>query len=247
MDYTAEAPLAQSGGPVEARPRLLPILAGLLIGFGLPFFPIYGVLYAAAGRLGWSWAVNFGAVNVIEKILLIAALLAVVVFWERLSLSTIGIRPLVKSDIAVGVTGYAILIALNAVVLAIHGWLAPPHHPLPAGVSPLAPKQFSMLKQIPLWLSILVVISNGFAEELSARGFAIERLQALTHSTFAAAASAWIMDLLVHLPFWGPAYVLEIGPAQLVFVLIYVWRRRLAPCIIAHILLDLGPFLIMRM
>ncbi len=234
--------------PVPApRVRLLPILVGLLIGLGLPWLPTERVLLPLIVRFGWKWATDWGAMILFHNALILIALPALVLFWERLPLSSIGIRRPTLSDLGLGLGAYTVLIVLNGIIAAAHGLFTPAamHEFTKHGVSPLAPGQFAQLREIPLSLSLASAVANGFAEEMAARGFAIERLRTLTRSTMAAAVIALLLDLGAHLPFWGYRYALEIAPDQIVFVMLYLWQRRLGPCIVAHILLDVGPFLIM--
>jgi len=238
------APIASNEAP---RVRLLPVLLGLLIGLGLPWFPMARVLAPMLARFHWSWATDWGAMILFHNVLIVIALPVLIILWERLPLSSIGIRRPTLSDLGLGLCAYAFLITLNGIVAAAQGLLEPSaiHAFTKGGVSPLAPAQFAQLRQIPLWLALATAVATGVAEEMAARGFAIERLQKLTHSTLMAAAVALMLDLLGHVPFWGYRYALEIAPDQILLVLLYLWQRRLAPCIVAHILLDIGPFLIM--
>src|SRR5262249_46984530 len=45
-----------------------------------------------------------------------------------------------------------------------------------------------------------------------------------------------------HLPFWGASYVLIIAPSQLLFTLLYLWRRSVVPGVIAHLLCDVPAY-----
>ena len=88
---------------------------------------------------------------------------------------------------------------------------------------------------------MIAAVTNGIVEELIARGFAIEQLKTVTHRTMVAAVVALLADLAIHIPFWGYRYAIAIAPLQLMFVLTYLWRRNLTPCIVAHILNDATP------
>jgi membrane protease YdiL (CAAX protease family) len=76
------------------------------------------------------------------------------------------------------------------------------------------------------------------SEETILRGYAIERLQEITKSTWIGASIAYALDLLVHVPAWGVAGSISRAPALFVFVCLYLWRRNLAACILAHVLAD---------
>lgn len=116
----------------------------------------------------------------------------------------------------------------------------------------LLPHQFAesadirrvLFTRFPLWLMLLISLVNGIFEELLARGFAIERLSEVTHSTFIGATIAFALNLAVHLPYrgWRPTVVLI--PGLGVFLALYLWRRSVIPCAIGHILNDAFPFVV---
>jgi tetratricopeptide (TPR) repeat protein len=56
--------------------------------------------------------------------------------------------------------------------------------------------------------------------------------------------ASWIAAEAGHIPYWGLSYLLFIGPGQLIFVLLYLFRRNLVPGIIAHGLSDSAPALL---
>ena len=55
---------------------------------------------------------------------------------------------------------------------------------------------------------------------------------------------ALALDLAEHIPYWGWRYAIEIAPMQLLFVLMYLWRKDIMACIIGHFLTDALPFMI---
>lgn len=89
-------------------------------------------------------------------------------------------------------------------------------------------------------ITLLAVIRAGVVEELFYRGFAIERLEALT-------GSKWLAGVLPLLAF--SAFHFSQGVAGMVLALLlgavltafYLWKRDLAAAIIAHFLVDFIP------
>jgi membrane protease YdiL (CAAX protease family) len=108
-----------------------------------------------------------------------------------------------------------------------------------SGAAPVQLGEFAGIP-IPLFLSMIVV--TAFAEELATRAYPIERIEALTGRRLPALAGAFALSLGIHLPFWGLRYAVLIAPGELIFALVYLWQRRLAPCFIAHLLYNLLPF-----
>lgn len=92
----------------------------------------------------------------------------------------------------------------------------------------------------PLWATSLVVVRAGILEELFYRGYAIARLTALTGSRTVAATLPLAIFTLGH-------YHAGVGTMLLVFVLgavitaFYLWRRNLVANMIAHVLIDAVP------
>jgi membrane protease YdiL (CAAX protease family) len=92
----------------------------------------------------------------------------------------------------------------------------------------------------PLWATALVVLRAGIVEEVCYRGYAIERIQALT-------GSRWIAALISLIAFASFHY--RQGIAGIIVALIlgailtgfYLWRRNLAANITGHFLIDFVP------
>jgi membrane protease YdiL (CAAX protease family) len=220
--------------PAKARTRLVTI-AALLLAFLLPIAnpPFVNALLI---RLGVSrmaaWMATFTAAEMIA----LGFILWFVARFERRPLASVGLRMPTLSETALG---FALFVALEAfgALVAVVGWSLGYHLSGPT----IAPSQVAMLMQVPLLATLLGMSTNGVVEELAARGFAIERLEALIGSTFFAAAIALIADLALHVPFWGYRYALAIAPMQSMFLLVYLWRRNLTAPIVAHILVDAFP------
>src|ERR1700682_117754 len=168
----------------------------------------------------------------VEKTICIAMLLGIVVFVERRSIRSVGLVPLTRLDVGLGL-GLFVTIVL---VSGGFGFLL--FKTVPGFTSGIASEQFKLLSRVPPAFFLLDVFVNGFLEEIGARGYAIDRLQAATGSLLLASAAALFLDLAMHIPFWGWKYTILILPAQTLFVLMYIWRRNISACIIAHITVD---------
>lgn len=198
--------------------------AGLAIAlFGAPAVVI---LFKLAGFT----RADFGATVVRELIIL--ALVAIL-FWiirkrENLPLSSIGLR---RQRI-----GSALLWSLAVMLLFGVGIAACLVVFSFVGLS----YGSSSGPAVPLGVSLLLYARAGLAEEVFYRGYAIERIEALTGSRAIAAA----IPLLI---FAGGHFSQGIAGILLTFVLgaiataIYVWKRNLLILIVAHFMVDFIP------
>jgi len=160
-------------------------------------------------------------------VMLVAAL-ACHVFGDKAPLSAVGlVRPRLRSvlfGLAVGASVYVGLYAI-AFVLWKNGLF---EAKAPAG----------QILQWPLWLRLFMLITAGVAEEALYRGFAIERLTALTGRRWLAALVALAAFVAAHLPFWGVGAIATPLVGGGFFTLVYLWRRDLLACIVAHLAVD---------
>jgi len=99
-----------------------------------------------------------------------------------------------------------------------------------------------MYASLPKWLDWSGLVANGIAEEVGFRGYAIERIEELTGSTLLGASVPFIVNALVHAPVWGFHGMLAKAPILMLFVVLYLWRRNLPACALAHLLMDIRAF-----
>ncbi|MFL6730030.1 MAG: CPBP family intramembrane glutamic endopeptidase [Sphingomicrobium sp.] len=173
---------------------------------------------------------DFGAMVARELIILalVGILLWIVRAREQLPLSSIGLKPQ-KILPALGWSIAAMLlfgvgIAACLVVFPLIG--------LSYGSSP-GPA-------VPIGVSLLLYARAGIAEEVFYRGYAIERIEALTGNRVAAAA----VPLLI---FAGSHFSQGVAGILITFVIgaiataIYLWKRNLLILIVAHFMVDFIP------
>ena len=235
--------VSRKTGPLEgaSRVRLWLLTAlGLAIGFDLipdiisayfggklhQHLPLRAALPLLIGLLVWL-------ANPALLILLVRRL-------ERRPLRSLGLAKPTLRDFGIGFGAFAI--GRGVTFVFGYGVLKVDPGLVTTSIGPLA-----ALMRLPIWIGLALAVFAGFSEELVARGYAIERFERITGNTLIAAAIALLIDLAVHIPYWGRYYPLLILPAQMIFVLLFLWRRNLQPCIIAHILFDASPFLMLAM
>jgi tetratricopeptide (TPR) repeat protein len=209
-------------------------ILGILLGFGLFTIPISSRLALIFNNFGVPLITAIGLDDAVVKVLIVAALLLMVLYGERRSLASIGIVKPRLSDLGWGIGAFAIGEALIIVTAFL----------VPHNFSAAAETRYAMFARFPLWLMLLVALVNGIFEEIVARGFAVERLSEVTHSSAAGAIIALAINDAVHIPYWGWRVSLVLLPGLAVFVVLYLWRRSVVPCAIGHILNDAAPALL---
>lgn len=155
-------------------------------------------------------------------------LLWIVTKRERLPLSSVGFRA--------GQLGRSLGWGIGLAVVAFAGVLA-----CLAAFSVLGipfGEGGSISRSLPV--TFLTIARAGFSEELFYRGYAIERIEALTRSKWLAALVSLLAFGLFH--FWlgvtGVIVALVLGAIITAF---YLWKRDLVAAIFAHFLVDFVP------
>lgn len=205
--------------------QIAPVVVGLLIAFGG-----VGALVGPLGRyLGPAdrATTNLRAQAVLW--LLFAAILAVVVYWEREPLASLWLRPLHWRSPLLGV---ALAAAHIYVVFPFNMWL------LSKSGLPGFGTGMNRVLALPLWLRIVAVITAGVVEETLFHGYALTRLGTLLGSYWGAAAIVVLAFAFVHYPMWGPGPVQTFVVAGTVSAIVFLLSRDLLAMIVAHVLVD---------
>lgn len=229
--FSRHAPEAHLSRPASNRTLLFFTGSGLLIGFGFVVIPLAAVFRPFFHAIGLPWLTIIGLDSLAVKSVILVALPAIVLYGERRPLSSIGIKRPHMSDIALGIGAFA----LGEVAMYVQATL------LPHSFSASGAGRLALFQRLPLWLMLVEAVLNGITEEMSARGFAVERLSEVTRSTVTGAGIALALNLMAHLPYWGIRRTILLAPGQMVFLALYLWRRSVAPCAIGHILNDAFP------
>jgi membrane protease YdiL (CAAX protease family) len=198
------------------------------VGLAIALFgaPAVAILFKVAGFT----RADFGATVVRELIIL--ALVAVL-FWiirsrEKLPLSSIGLRrqkivPTLLWSLA-AMLMFGVGIAACLVVFPLIG--------LSYGSS--------SGPAVPLGVSLLLYARAGIAEEVFYRGYAIERIEALTGNRAIAAAVPLLIFASGHFS-QGIAGILITLVIGAIATAIYLWKRNLVILILAHFMVDFIP------
>jgi membrane protease YdiL (CAAX protease family) len=214
--------------PSESR-RLAPATSvGLFIALGVPF------LSYAVGRLIFGPAQSEARIvsGLAVHWVTLAGLIAVIVFWERLPLTSIGLRPVRWWTIPAGLLAGVVITFLSGACVSALRLGSDAHYA-------------TYLQSLPFILRLLLVVTAGVFEEVLYRGYAIERLTTMWRSRWAAAVVTLGLFVLAHLPVIGLAYLPPVGIVSVFVTLLYLWRRDLILNMIAHATIDGIALLVM--
>jgi CAAX protease family protein len=206
-------------------------LVGLAMALLLPIPPYREpFLHLLMSAWGLSWISAWEFIGLISKLTVIIALPLLVVCWESRSLRSIGLRALSMRDFLAAIAIFLIYLQVSPRLL----WIV---DKMPTVAAELTLGS-AMYASLPRWLDWSGLLANGIAEEVGFRGYAIERIEELTGSKTLGASVPFVVNVLVHAPVWGLYGMLVKAPILLLIVALYLWRRSLPACVLAHVLID---------
>ena len=194
---------------------------GLFVALVVPF------LGYAVGRLIFGVAQSDARVvsGLVIHWVTLAGLIAVIVFWERLPLASIGLRPVRWWTIPAGLLAGVAITFLSGVLVTAFRFGSDTHYAV-------------YLQSLPFILRLALVVTAGVFEEVLYRGYAIERLTTIWHTKWAAALVTVAFFILAHLPVIGFAYLPPVAVVSVFVTLLYLWKRDLILNMVAHASID---------
>ena len=213
--------------PAQSKNRRIQTLVGLLLALGLPFCHLgaLGKKYSGLGPLWGGEALWW---------VLVAIIFLYVHFVERRPLASIGFHRLGVLDIVLAiVAGVVMVVGIGLIYVFL----------LPALHLSLA-KQMSNMLQAPMWFRAMQVTRAAVAEEITFRGYGIERIEETTGSRLLAAIVTCGLFTAAHLSSWGLGQVIIALFGGVILTVLYLWRRNLWVNMIAHWLTDGAAFLL---
>jgi tetratricopeptide (TPR) repeat protein/membrane protease YdiL (CAAX protease family) len=210
---------------------------GLAVGFSVLLKPLSQLLNSLLQWAGISQYGCWSLINVAYQLIATVVILGIVVALERKPLLSVGLRRPTLSDVGLGLALFVAVWIAGGVFRLLLLVL------FPNSMLNVANCQLNSFMRVPAGLGVIVAAAAGISEEVAARGFAIDRIRIVTGRLALAAAVALALDLAEHIPYWGWRYAIMIAPMQLLFVLMYLWRKDIMACIIGHFLVDAMPFL----
>ncbi|MDP9089459.1 MAG: CPBP family intramembrane metalloprotease [Pseudomonadota bacterium] len=155
----------------------------------------------------------------------LAALVAIVLWWERRPLQSIGLRLVRWWTIPAGLlAGIAIMILSGSLVSVLR--------------LSLDANFVSYMQSLPFLIRALVVVTAGMFEETLYRGYALERLTTIWGSKWLAGMATVAVFTLAHLPTVGISHLLPVVIISILVTLLYLWRRDLILNMVAHSTID---------
>lgn len=166
-----------------------------------------------------------------------AIAIAWVVAVEKLPLASIGLKPPTWRTFAWGIAGALAMIATVMLSYAVI---------FPAFGLKMNMAAVDAVTKVPIWLMLATMLRAGVVEEIIFRGYAIERLEALTGNKWLAATVSALAFIAIHVSGWGFAQLIVVTFGAILLSLLYLWRRDLLCNIIAHTLVDIIGFTLAR-
>lgn len=196
--------------------------AGLCIALVVPVLPaLAGWLLErrtdfSAERVGWGLMVHW---------LIFATIIAWVTLVEHRSLGSIGVRPLRWWIVPLGLVAGTVILGVSGILIGVLH--------LSSGT-----RLAAYLLSLPFPTRAMLVITAGVWEETAYRGYALERLAAITGSKWLAGGITVLCFVFAHIPAVGLNHILPVFVVSVLVTLLYLWRRDLALNMIAHATID---------
>ena len=221
-----------SSTATSTAPSVLPTIIGLAMALAGPFL----VQLVVAPRV--LQLVNLStAVVLVQGLLWLLAcgVVAVMVFWEREPLSSLGVRSISwPLGLLAGTLGVVLGLAVPVLTLVVNQLMPPSQGGTVESVTAGA----------PAGLLVLTVLTAVVVEEVLFRAYPIERLARLTGTPWPGALIGLAAFVAFHLS-WNLGHVVGVVlPIRAIMTGLYVWRRNLLFVVITHLLIDLPVILI---
>lgn len=161
-------------------------------------------------------------------------LLALVLKWEQLPLSSLGFRKPKASDLlwglVLGVCLFLLFPLLNALLSGL-------------GLETSSGSKAAVLAKLPFYSLFFLALRAGITEELLYRSYPIERLVQLTGSKWIAALVPLAIFVVSHAS-WGLGHLVFVTAAGAVLTAFYMWKRSMWINMIGHFLVDFTLFML---
>ena len=164
-----------------------------------------------------------------------AIVIAIVHYWEKQPLASLGLRAFGWPSIGWGLVLAAFLmyVAYPIQVRALDA----------LGLAGFEPG-IARVVALPLWLRVFAVLTAGIVEDTLFLGYALQRLRGLIGIDWIAAAISITVTALLHWPNWGVGPVLAFVLSAAIGTAFFLWRQDLLANIVAHTITDGMAFVI---
>ena len=204
-------------------------IVGLLLALGAPLLLLpTGLLRGALEVLAPQYGVEQACLREAFFWVLTLSVLLVLRFGEGLTLADIRWRSPRWATLLWGVGAFVASFALQPIGMLMLRSIG--------GAMPTGAMQ--KLVGEPVWLLALTLVRAGVCEEILFRGYAIERLTALTGSRILGLVAPALVFMAGHIETFGIKYAVSLIPVTTVLTALYAWRRDLWANMLAHFLTD---------
>ena len=203
--------------------------AGLFLALGVPLMVMpTGLLRWALTQIAPSGSVTLAGLREAFFWTVTILVLLVLRYGEGLKFSAIGWKAPRWTTLLWGVLGFVAIYAAQPLGIFL----------LRSVGGTLPTDTIQKIMGVPLWLLALTVVRAGVCEEVLFRGYAIERLTALSGSRILGAVVPALVFMLGHMEAYGIKYLMFLIPVTSILTALYLWRRDLWANILAHFLTD---------
>ena len=208
--------------------KVLPFVAAVVFSVSFPLGPVLDLLGWVALRCSLisikTYPIFCASTGMLISTLI---LFGIVRLWEREHWSSVGFRRPSLSDPFLGVGTALVKYALPPVTVAVGG-----HLDLPGPLQRITPT-------VPWganWFLSFIVADVIF--EQTSQAYVFERVLGFTQSRMLAAIFTVVLSIAMHIQGSGWSEAFAKCPPLLLLTLLYLWRRNIAVCLLAHFLMD---------
>lgn len=159
-------------------------------------------------------------------------LIAYVVLFEGKQLTSLGIQKPSTSTFTTAAVGFGLALC-GVAAFGIITWITGLETDSTQG-------RLNQTASAPVWWLIMVFLRAGVIEELFFRGFVISRSIELGVPPIFSVIGATALFVLPHAFFWPGPSLIMISLIGLAMGIIFVWKRDLFACMLAHVGVNVG-------
>jgi membrane protease YdiL (CAAX protease family) len=182
--------------------------------------------------LGWDLNLIENNISIIIGLIvqwiIVLFLILTIIFLEKKSLKSIGLKMFDKKDVF---WGFIVLVIQVILLFASERFV---------NLLDLVSQSSVTINVLTLPISsrIFMVFTAGITEEIIFRGYLIEKVNFLTNHLIFSSILSYIVFIIFHIPFWGIGGAIQISLWAIPITILYAKRRNLTTCIVVHLVYD---------
>jgi membrane protease YdiL (CAAX protease family) len=218
-------------------------LLGVALAFSIPILPAARYVYLLTRKVGGTYIITWGITQLGLELSVVVLMPLLFALLQRQD-----VRLLLRAkegrffaDVASGIGAFVLVMVAGAVRRSPDLGQPPLQKTPGSGYIVASPAATPFALSLPL--RIAMSLTNGISEELGCRAYAILSLESVSIPPVLAAVICWIGSVVIHLPAYGLNRQVVI--TQLIFILLYEYRRSLIASGLAHILSDVFALVVL--